>query len=600
MMSSLFRKWLIFLEVFGLCWGLIHTPCCLSADRGVVYVKTHNGKSIPLYEKSYALVVGNGHYTKGWDPLPGALDDVDEVAKVLSANGFTVELKKDLAKSAFEDVFGDFVDRYGIGKDNRLLFYYAGHGATEKMANNEELGYLVMVDAPLPEKDRAGFRRKSINMVSLVTQAKLIQAKHVLFMFDSCFGGTILNLRNKLKTPENISDSVKYPVRQFITAGRSDEPVPDHSVFKQVFLDLLEGRDKEPFADGYITGEELGYYLKNKVPYYDTGQHPQFGKIKDPALDKGDFVFVLRKAETPSQQPPPEEEKYWRERLTGMQFVQVLGGCFDMGQTSAEKAQLIRDEGEDWYKQYATDELPRHRVCVDDFRMGQYEVTVGQFRQFVDETGYQTDAERNAGGKDGCWVLKDKEWGYQKGYSWRQVGFSQEEDYPVACVSWNDAQKYIDWLNGKAGRTFRLPTEAEWEYAARAGSQTIRYWGDAVDSTACRYANVANPKYWAKSFPCEDSYQFASPVGKFKANAFDLYDMLGNVWEWCQDWYGEDYYRISPGNNPQGPSSDTYRVNRGGSWFTWPWSVRSANRDWDSPDARNSYVGFRLVLPPGQ
>jgi len=578
-MSGLFvKKWLVFWGGFFLCWELMQVPCCLSADRGVVYVKTHDGKSIPLYDNSYALVVGNGHYTEGWGPLPGALADVDEVAKALRANGFTVELKKDLTEPEFKTVFGDFVDRYGSGKGNRLLFYYAGHGFTEKKADNEDLGYLVMVDAPDPVKSRAKFRRKSITMDYLVTQSTLIQSKHVLFMFDSCFSGTILNMRDRL-TPESISDSVRYPVREFITAGRAEESVPDQSIFKQAFLDLLEGRDKEPFADGYLTGEELGFYLKHTVPSYYQGQHPQFGKIRNIKLDKGDFIFVLKPGQAPIPQPQ-QEEKYWREPITGMKFVQVPGGCFDMGQTPAEKEQLMREEGEDDYKKYFADELPRHRVCVDGFRMGQYEVTVGQFRQFVDATGYQTDAERNAGGVDGCYVFKDNQWGYQKGYSWQQVGFSQEEDYPVACVSWNDAQKFIGWLNGKAGRTFRLPTEAEWEYAARGGSQTIRYWGDAVDSTACRYANAGDQGHWTGAvFPCNDSYKFAAPVGKFKANDFDLYDMLGNVWEWCQDWYGEDYYRTSSGNNPQGPSSGGSRVDRGGGWGRRPGGVRAADRD---------------------
>lgn len=193
-MSGLFvKKWLVFWGVLGLCRGVIHTPDCLSADRGVVYVKTHDGQNLKLYENSYALVVGNGNYMDGWDPLPGALADVDEVAKAFRVNGFTVEVKKDLTKTDFEDVFGDFVYRYGSGKANRnrLLFYYAGHGFTEKKANNEDLGYLVMVDAPDPFKHLWKFRRKSITMDFLVTQSTLIQSKHVLFMLDSCFSGTI-------------------------------------------------------------------------------------------------------------------------------------------------------------------------------------------------------------------------------------------------------------------------------------------------------------------------------------------------------------------------------------------------------------------------
>lgn len=256
-----------------------------------VTVRTSAGKTLDLYRASYALVVGNGNYTEGWDPLPGAIRDVKEVAEVLERKGFEVTLKTDLTKDGFNRVLGEFVHEHGRNGNNRLFFYYAGHGHTRPMATGEQLGYLVMVNTPVPEKDPLGFSLSSVDMQTLVTQAKMIQAKHVLFMFDSCFSGTVLNLRERA-TPKAITDNVRHPVRQFITAGRANEPVPDHSVFKQAFLDLLEGRAQEPIPDGYLTGEELGLYLKNTVPEYNPAQHPQYGKIRDPKLDKGDFVFV--------------------------------------------------------------------------------------------------------------------------------------------------------------------------------------------------------------------------------------------------------------------------------------------------------------------
>ena len=271
-------------------------------QRGIkVTAKTPSGKTIPLYSGSYALVIGNGDYTNGWDPLPGAMRDVKDVARALKENGFNVTLKTNLTRNAFRQAFGRFFHKYGSNKTNRLFFYYAGHGYTQKMYTGEDQGYLVMVDAPGPEKDPVGFDIASIDMQVVVTQAKKVKARHVLFMFDSCFSGAILNLRERV-VPETISDSISLPVRQFITAGRANEPVPDHSIFKQAFLDLLEGRDKEPIPDGYITGEELGLYLKNKVPEYNPAQHPQYGKIKDIRLDKGDFVFALR---MPSALKPP-------------------------------------------------------------------------------------------------------------------------------------------------------------------------------------------------------------------------------------------------------------------------------------------------------
>ena len=290
-------KNLIFRRIVMLCFCL----CLLAArdlfaqtPRGmkIITVRTLQGEEIELYKDSYALVVGNGSYTKGWSQLSGALQDVDEVADALEERGFSVTLKKDLTKPEFEKVFADFVVNAGKGPDNRLLFYYAGHGYTQKIATGEDLGYLVMVDTP-PEKDTINFKLKATDIASLMSQARLVQSRHMLFMFDSCLSDTILNLQAGV-TPEHISDRVKQPVRQFITAGRANEQVPDHSVFKQEFLDLIQGKAKDPFPDGYITGEELGAHLATKVPEYNNGaQHPQHGKIIDPQLNKGDFVFVL-------------------------------------------------------------------------------------------------------------------------------------------------------------------------------------------------------------------------------------------------------------------------------------------------------------------
>ena len=286
-------------------------------DMKTITVRTQQGEEIELYKDSYALVVGNGSYTEGWSQLSGVLQDVDEVADTLEEQGFSVTLKKDLTKLEFEKVFTDFVGNAGRDPYNRLLFYYAGHGHTQKMATDEDLGYLVMVDAPLPETDAINFKLKAVDLALLITQTKLVQSRHALFVFDSCVSGTILNLRTG-GTPAHISDRVKQPVRQFITAGRANEQVPDYSVFKQEFLDLIQGRVEDPFPDGYITGEELGNHLATKVPEYNNGaQHPQHGKIMDPQLNKGDFVFVLPGGVSPPRQTGPTSVP----RQTGSIFV---------------------------------------------------------------------------------------------------------------------------------------------------------------------------------------------------------------------------------------------------------------------------------------
>ncbi len=291
------KRKVLWLSVFFIAL-LSSSSASFSSNRSIrVEIKAPSGKTITLYKNSYALVIGNGDYSLGWDPLPGALADVKDVSAALNKHGFNVTLKTNLTREQFNRVIAEFVLKNGREKDCRLLFYYAGHGHTQTMATGEELGYLVMVDAPLPEQDALGFSLASVDMNTILTQARLIQSKHVLFLFDSCFSGSILNLRDHI-VPHRISDKIKYPVRQFITAGRANESVPDQSIFKLAFLNLIEGRAREPIPDGYITGEELGLYLKNKIPEYNHAQHPQYGKIRDPRLDQGDFVFLYPGTDT--------------------------------------------------------------------------------------------------------------------------------------------------------------------------------------------------------------------------------------------------------------------------------------------------------------
>ena len=251
--------------------------------------------------------------------MPGAVKDVKEVAEVLERHGFNVTLKIDVTKTEFNKVFSEFIYKSGKDKDNRLLFYYAGHGYTTKSAIGEDLGYLVMLDTPHPE-NAAEFDLYSIDMVKFVADSKKIHAKHVLFMFDSRFSGTILNLQNQA-IPLPITEQIRNPVRQFITAGRADEPVPSRSVFKKAFLNLLEGRVEEPLPDGYLTGIELADYLYRTVPALPEGQHPQHGKILDQRLNTGDFVFVL------PQNRQPERRAVELETLATLRITSVPDGA---------------------------------------------------------------------------------------------------------------------------------------------------------------------------------------------------------------------------------------------------------------------------------
>lgn len=276
----------------GLLAALLFGTSMQGGDRGIkVTIQDNAGAAVPLYAESYALVIGNTSYEKGWGNLPGAYRDAQDVANGMRRNGFNVTLCCDLSKAEFENALCTFSLKQGSDPDNRLLVYFAGHGYTQRLSTGEDLGYLIMTNTPLPVTDRLGFDLQSVDMTFIITQSKKMRARHALFIFDSCFSGSFFSLRDAL-TPRAVSHAVSLPVRQFIAAGQVNESVPDHSFLKIALLDLIEGRAPEPIPDGYITGSELGLYLRTIIPEYNPSQHPQYGTLRDPQFDKGDFVFV--------------------------------------------------------------------------------------------------------------------------------------------------------------------------------------------------------------------------------------------------------------------------------------------------------------------
>src|SRR5579863_1458646 len=229
------------------------------------------------------------------------------------------------------------------------------------------------------------------------------------------------------------------------------------------------------------------------------------------------------------------------------------------------------------------DEHPQHRVHITKpFYLGTFEVTKGQFAKFVTATGYKTDAEKDGEGGFGYTGNdKDKPFKQDKKFNWREWGVSQSDESPVVNVTWKDVQKFCEWLNAKEDKDYRLPTEAEWEYACRAGTTTPYYCGDDPEELA-RAGNLRDATTRAKwpvlkdGIQNSDGYAFTAPVGRFKPNAFGLYDMHGNVSEWCADRY--DNYGKSEVSDPQGPSKGSARVARGGAWLSPALFCRSASR----------------------
>ena len=269
----------------------------------------------------------------------------------------------------------------------------------------------------------------------------------------------------------------------------------------------------------------------------------------------------------------------------GMSLLLIPAGKFMMGSPKGEEDRL--DE-----------ELPHDVEITQQFYLAKHEVTVGQFKTFVKETNYKTEAEKD--GKGGR-AFDGKEFVQKPEFTWKKLHFTQTDDHPVTVVSWNDAVAFCAWLSKKEGKIYRLPSEAEWEYACRAGTKTRFSVGDK-DADLQAVANIADATlklkwkdaFWATKW--EDGFPFTAPVGRFRANDFGLQDMHGNVWEWCSDWYDENYYLKSPKQDPQGPTNGKERVQRGGAWSTQPKFCRCAFRDYHEPDYRSDCVGFRVVV----
>jgi formylglycine-generating enzyme len=269
----------------------------------------------------------------------------------------------------------------------------------------------------------------------------------------------------------------------------------------------------------------------------------------------------------------------------GMELVMIKPGSFEMGSPEDESG---RD----------TDEGPLHKVEIQHpIYLSKYEVTRGQFGQFVEATKYQTEAEKSGQGSYG--LDESSNWVKKPEWTWRNAGFPQTDDHPVVNINWNDAVAFAKWLASVEHKEYRLPTEAEWEYAARAGTST-RYFTGANAKSLEGYANVADASVKKKFptwsvFPFDDNYAFTAPVGKFKANPWGLHDMTGNVWEWCLDSYDANYYRQSPNKNPLNEKDTGTRVTRGSSWAGNPPGSRVASRLKVMPSDSSSVRGFRVA-----
>lgn len=502
-----------------------------------------------------ALLIGNASYDQR--PLRNPTNDVQDLKEKLTALGFHVTSLTNKNRKVMRDSIRSFADQVKAGDE--VLFYYSGHGA-----QFENINYLIPIKHNIQHDFEIEDEAVSLNYV--LQHLRRTQSLYNLVILDACrdnpFQGQAKSLSRGLaplkRKPQGTLVAFSASPGQISNDGHGR-----NGTYTQYLLKHIATPNK-------TINQVLALVSADVVDVTNKKQYPieENGLLTD--------VFLAQKN--------GDEGKPKDEPIDEPEMVFIQGGSFLMGSPEDEKG---RDDDEH-----------QHRVKVDDFYMGKYEVTVGEFKRFVSATGYKTDAEM----KGDCYALKDGELGDQSGYSWRRLDFSQSDNHPVACVSWNDAQAYTVWLSQKTGKRYRLPTEAEWEYASRGGSQHAHHWGDSPNQ-ACSYANVVDqsvkrkiPSWSWTIHDCNDGYVYTAPVGHYQANGLGLKDILGNVWEWTCSNYDKDYGSSEQHCVDIGRSGD--RVYRGGSWLYGPRYVRSSNRYRNDPSYRFNDVGFRLSRMP--
>jgi len=500
---------------------------------------------------------------------------------------------------------------HGVEFESTKEAMYIPFDASRRLAKDADGKQLFASDGTkLDEPDPATL----VGMSELLDALRLCKAGNKLLLADCC-----RNNPNAARSTRAFGSSVKLSdlprnSAAVFACSEGEEAHEDddwqHGALTKCFLDLVPELNEESGDVGTIVGklrkrvDELVSKSTNGARHQTV--HPITNGVVELQLSFSHSGTKASKIMPSHQQLPEIHETI----LPNLRLKRIPAGKFMMGTTESEIEAVLRWDPK-MQKSFFTNGLPQHEVTLSrDFYLGMHEVTRGQFGEFVRRTGYVTECEKD--GKGGWGFDRDGEYTQSLDFDWRSVdsrqnGFVQDDSHPVVNVSWNDAVAFCQWLSEESrrqgtlglGEGYRLPTEAEWEYSARANSKGCYFHGDDPEGLV-KYANVAD-KSFSKSFNSEyrlvsgdDGFVFTSPVGSYRANAFGLFDMHGNVWEWCSDWYGR--YDAGSVVDPKGPAMGSDRVLRGGSWSYVAAICVSAFRCWITPDLRSYDGGFRLAL----
>jgi formylglycine-generating enzyme required for sulfatase activity len=599
--------------------------------------------------KKYAVLVGVKTYEHSkLGELPYAENDVTELAELLGKHGYHVTLLRSGAEDKnLRPTLANINARLAevlekCKRDDLVLVALVGHGLQfEKDAKGDPGGAYFCPQDARPLRQR---RETLLSLGKLYRELDESGAGVKLLLVDACRDDP--SIPQAVRRGVNGTSSPRPPsgvaALFSCSAGESawESPRLRHGVF---FHYVLEGLRGKAAVEGEVTWDGLQQYVRRQVAR-NAGRLIGGDVRQTPALSAGELageppVLIGPEVDRAAAEKPPlakapfsaakakELQRAWAKYLgrkveeeldlgggVKMQFVLIPPGTFTMGSSKAEVDQVL-EEDKTAKREYFADEAQHEVTITKPFYLAKYAVTRGQFRRFVSDAEYQTEAETDGLGgwgydeasnkfKGPTWDPKTGEYkgGTKTSYTWKDPGFRQSKEHPVVNVNWNDARAFCRWLAKRSGRKARLPSEAQWEYACRAGTTTRYFFGDDLEGLA-EYANVADgtakKKFpgWTWAIKAEDGYVFTAPVGSYRPNPLGLYDMHGNVWQWCQDWYEPDLTDLDSRDPVRvNKGSHNARVPRGGSWFGSAGNCRAATRGGVAPAFRYCDVGFRVAF----
>lgn len=514
-----------------------------------------------------ALLIGNANYQSA--PLRNPPADVREMEAALRAVGFRVQTVLNANQNQMKRAVRDF-GSLAQGADI-AFFYYSGHGT---QANGEN--YLIPVQAAIDKE--ADYDVEAVLANAILRQITTARPKAAIVVLDACRDNPFSVTTKGVSKGLLRMDAPTATMIAFATAPNTTVSDEGH------YARALAAQIKTP-------GLELFDVFRNTtVEVRRLSGGKQDPRVSEVSITERIYLAGDPRPGTAPGQPPSPAIESIRDCATCPELVVLPAGSFLMGSKPSMGVTY-------------NSEAPVRDVSIGyRLAVGKYEVTRAEFAEFVSASGYSTEAEKG----DGCGVWPRKV-EYQALLNWRNPGFNQAENHPVVCVSWNDAQAYVKWLNSRTpGKEYRLLSEAEWEYAARGGQGETRYpWGnDQNNQEQCAYANgsdddekavgVGLHRSWVAT--CQDGFEFTAPGGALRPNGFGLHHMNGNAWEWVQDIWHDDY-EGAPRNGRGWLSGgdQSRRVLRGGAWNSSPEDLRSAKRDVSAPGKQNNYTGFRIA-----